>query len=201
MTPAGMWAFRKGNRELRRNGTSSAKGAARRVQVIAALTRMTPIRYAALGSGTTTGRLPQLEDIIDELRRDARLANTELAHRVRLTPAPCLRRVKRLEGEGVITGYHARMDPTAAGRPFEVTVSVEMAVNDQRSVEDFESSVAQLTEVVEARRVFGRSDYILRVLVADVAAYERFQTTKLLRLPGVSRTVSHQTMKLIKQEL
>jgi DNA-binding Lrp family transcriptional regulator len=138
--------------------------------------------------------------IIDELRRDARLSNTELAQRVRLTPAPCLRRVKRLEQEGVITGYHARVDPTAAGRPFEVIVSVEITMNDQRSVEDFEASVAELEEVVEARRVFGRPDYILRVLVADVAAYERFQTTKLLRLPGMARTVSYQTMKLIKQD-
>lgn len=138
--------------------------------------------------------------IIDELSRDARLSNTELAHRVRLTPAPCLRRVKRLEQEGVISGYHARIDPVAAGRPFEVTVSVEIVMNDQRSVEEFESSVAAMDEVVEARRVFGSPDYILRVLVADVAAYERFQTTKLLVLPGVSRTISHQTMKLIKRE-
>lgn len=138
--------------------------------------------------------------IIEELRRDARLSNTELAHRVRLTPAPCLRRVKRLEQEGVITGYHARVDPGAAGRSFEVTVSVEVMVNDQRSVEEFETSVAALDEVVEVRRVFGSPDYILRVLVADVGEYERFQTDKLLRLPGVSRTISHQTMKLVKQE-
>ena len=139
--------------------------------------------------------------ILDELSRDARLSNTELAHRVRLTPAPCLRRVKRLEHEGVISGYHAHIDPIAAGRPFEVTVSVEVVMNDQRSLEEFESAVATMDEVVEARRVFGSPDYILRVLVADVAAYERFQTTKLLVLPGVSRTISHQTMKLIKRDL
>ncbi len=138
--------------------------------------------------------------IIEELRQDARLSNTELAHRVRLTPAPCLRRVKRLEQEGVITGYHARVDPAAAGRSFEVTVAVEVTVNDQRSLEEFESAVAALEEVVEVRRVFGSPDYILRVLVADVGEYERFQTTKFLRLPGVSRTISHQTMKLVKQE-
>jgi DNA-binding Lrp family transcriptional regulator len=73
-------------------------------------------------------------------------------------------------------------------------------MTDQPTVEDFETSVAELEEVVEARRVFGRPDYILRVLVADVAEYERFQTTKLVRLPGVSRTIPYQTMKLIKQE-
>ena len=74
-------------------------------------------------------------------------------------------------------------------------------MNDQRSLEEFELAVAAMDEVVEARRVFGSPDYILRVLVADVAAYERFQTTKLLVLPGVSRTISHQTMKLIKRDL
>lgn len=138
--------------------------------------------------------------IIEQLSQDGRLSNTELANRVRLTPAPCLRRVRRLEEEGIITGYHARIDPAAAGRPLEITVSVEIMMNDQRSVEEFESQVAAMDEVVEARRVFGRPDYILRIMVADVAAYERFQTTKLLVLPAVSRTISHQTMKLIKAE-
>ena len=136
--------------------------------------------------------------IIEELGRDGRLSNTELAQRVRLTAAPCLRRVRRLEQEGIITGYHAHFDPVAVGRPFEITVSVEILMTDLRSVEEFESLVAQMDEVVEARRVLGRPDYILRVMVADVAAYERFQTTKLLVLPGVSRTISHQTIKLIK---
>lgn len=138
--------------------------------------------------------------IIAELQQDARLSNTELAQRVGLTPAPCLRRVKRLEQEGVITGYHARVDPAAAGRPFEVTVSIEIPMTDQDAVEEFESSLAAMDEVVEFRRVFGAPDYILRVLVADVGEYERFLTTKLLSLRGISRTISYQTMKLIKQE-
>lgn len=136
--------------------------------------------------------------IIAALMADARLSNTELAQRVSLTPAPCLRRVRRLEREGVLTGYHARVDPVAAGRPVEVTVSVEVMMNDQRSVEDFESRLARLEEVVEARRVFGNPDYILRIMTSDVAEYERFLSTKLLTMPSVSRTISHQTMKLIK---
>ena len=82
-----------------------------------------------------------------------------------------------------------------------MTVSIEVVMNDQSSLEAFESALATMPEVVDARRVFGSPDYILRVLVADVAAYERFQTTKLLVLPGISRTISHQTMKLIKRDL
>ena len=137
--------------------------------------------------------------IIDQLTRDGRLSNTELAQRVSLTPAPCLRRVKRLEEEGVIVGYRAVINSEAAGLGFEVNVSVEVIVNDQVSLETFEADIVALEEVVEMRRVFGAPDYLLRVLVEDANAYERFLTTRLLRVPGISRTISHQTMKLVKQ--
>jgi DNA-binding Lrp family transcriptional regulator len=136
--------------------------------------------------------------IIEQLAANGRLSNIELANRVSLTPAPCLRRVKRLEDDGVISGYHASINPEAAGRGFEVTVSVEVVVNDQVSLEKFEAEIESFEEVVEMRRVFGAPDYLLRVLVEDANAYERFQTTRLLRVPGISRTISHQTMKLIK---
>ena len=106
--------------------------------------------------------------------------------------------MKRLESEGVIVGYRAVINPEAAGLGFEVTVSIEVIVNDQLSLETFEASVQALDEVVEIRRVFGAPDYLLRVMVEDANAYERFLTTRLLRVPGISRTISHQTMKLIK---
>ncbi len=137
--------------------------------------------------------------IIDQLAKNGRLSNTELAQRVSLTPAPCLRRVKRLEDEGVIVGYRAVINPEAAGLGFEVTVSIEVIVNDQVSLETFEARIEALDEVVEIRRVFGAPDYLLRVMVEDANAYERFLTTRLLRVPGTSRTLSHQTMKSIKQ--
>jgi DNA-binding Lrp family transcriptional regulator len=100
----------------------------------------------------------------------------------------------------VITGYHARIDPSAAGRGFEVIVSVEITVTDRQTIEEFETAVAAFDEVVEARRLFGRPDYFLRVTVADHGEYERFQTHKLSLLPAVSRIVSHQTMKLLKND-
>ena len=148
-------------------------------------------------------KIRELDDtdraIIGELSKNGRLSNTELAQRVSLTPAPCFRRVKRLEDDGVIVGYRAVIAPEAAGRGFEVTVSVEVIVNDQVSLETFEAGIEALDEVVELRRVFGAPDYLLRVMVEDANAYERFLTTRLLRVPGISRTISHQTMKLIKQ--
>lgn len=136
--------------------------------------------------------------IIAELTEDARLSNTELARRVRLTPAPCLRRVQRMERAGVIRGYRAQIDPKAAGQGFEVIASIDIAVNDERTIEDFEAAVMALPEVIEMRRMFGQPDYFLRILVADHEEYEALMQTKLIRLPTLSRLVSHQTMRLAK---
>ncbi|MEK2473921.1 Lrp/AsnC family transcriptional regulator [Streptomyces noursei] len=140
-------------------------------------------------------------EILFQLRRDGRLTNVELAKRVGLTPPPCLRRVKRLEEDGVISGYRAVIDSAAVGRGLEVLVDVEVYATDRATVEEFEGTVAAYEEVVELRRFFGRPDYFLRVAVADHAAYEEFLTRKLTGLRGVLRVESHLTMKKIKADL
>ena len=137
-------------------------------------------------------------EILFQLRQDGRLSNVELARRVGLTPPPCLRRVKRLEEAGVITGYRAVIDPAAVGRGLEVFVDVEAHATDLKTVEELEATLAAYDEVIELRRMFGRPDYFIRVAVADHAAYEAFQTGKLIGLPGVLRATSHLTMKTIK---
>lgn len=136
--------------------------------------------------------------IVDHLRGDARVPNTELADRVGLTPAPCLRRVRRLEQAGVITGYHARIDPEAVGRGFEVLVNVDLARKDRATVEHFEARVAEFDEVIELRRMFGLPDYFLRIATADLQAFEGFVTHDLEDTPGIARVDSHLTMKTIK---
>lgn len=136
--------------------------------------------------------------IIANLVNDARLSNTELARRVHLTPAPCLRRVQRLEAAGVLRGYRAVVDPAASGRGFEVIVAVEIRLNDAGTVEAFEEAVAALDEVTEVHRMLGKPDYFVRVNVADGSAYERFVMERLTRLPAISTLVSHQTMKTLK---
>ncbi|WP_133917279.1 Lrp/AsnC family transcriptional regulator [Streptomyces sp. NBC_00582] len=137
-------------------------------------------------------------DILFHLRQDGRLTNVELAKRVGLTPPPCLRRVKRLEEAGVITGYRAVINPQALGRDLEVLIDVEIYAQDRKSFQDFEDTVASYDEVIEFRRMYGRPDYFLRVAVADHAAYEAFLTEKLSGLPAVLRLESHLTMKKIK---
>jgi DNA-binding Lrp family transcriptional regulator len=136
--------------------------------------------------------------IIAELVRDGRLSNVELADRIGLTPAPCLRRVKRLESEGVILGYSARINPRAIGRGFEVLVNVDLTRKDRATFEAFEAAVAAFDEVIEVRRMFGLPDYMLRVATATIESYETFVSTRLGDVPGVLKLDSHLTMKLVK---
>lgn len=136
--------------------------------------------------------------ILRELTVDGRLSNVELASRVGLTPAPCLRRVRRLEESGVIAGYRARLDPVASGRDFCVYLLVQITMTSKEVVDQFEEMVASYEEVTEMRRVYGEIDYVIRVDVADSNAFERFQTEKMYPLPGVHRMVSHPTMKAVK---
>lgn len=136
--------------------------------------------------------------ILRLLQDDGRLSNVELAQRVGLSPSPCLRRVRALEESGAIRGYHAEIDPAALDRGFEVVVHVELMLKDRATVEGFEQRIAQMDSVIECRRMFGIPDYVIRVAVADAAAYEAFYMTQLAELPGLARVNSQFTMKAIK---
>ena len=137
--------------------------------------------------------------ILSQLQSEGRLANIELADRVGLSPSPCLRRVRNLEGSGVILGYRAVIDPAAVDRGFQVLLHLTMEVKDREAtMEAFEARVAEIDEIIECRRMFGDPDYLLWVAVADLEAYESLYMTKLVGLPGVARTVSQLTMKTIK---
>jgi DNA-binding Lrp family transcriptional regulator len=137
--------------------------------------------------------------ILRHLQADGRLSNVELAERVRLSPSSCLRRVRALESDGVIRGYHADIDPAAVSRRFEVTVHVELTLKDRRTVETFEREIAALDDVIECRRMFGLPDYLVRVAVADQDAYEAFYMGRLAELPGLARVNSQFTMKMVKR--
>jgi DNA-binding Lrp family transcriptional regulator len=136
--------------------------------------------------------------IIAELQRDGRLSNVELADRIGLSPAPCLRRVRRLESEGVILGYAARIDARAVGRGFEVVLNIDLTRKDRATFEAFEAAVAAFDEVTEVRRMFGLPDYVLRVATDSIESYELFLSSKMGDVPGVDKLDSHITMKLIK---
>ncbi|AYJ47609.1 Lrp/AsnC family transcriptional regulator [Rhodococcus sp. P1Y] len=144
-------------------------------------------------------------DAIDEhilllLQENGRLTNQELAAHVGLTPAPCLRRVRKLEQDGVITGYSANIDRTRMGRGFEVIIHADLVAKDFRTVAAFEERIAGMSEVAEVRRMFGIPDYFIRVRVADLAAFEKWLTTQLMGDPAIARVDSRITMKILKSD-
>jgi DNA-binding Lrp family transcriptional regulator len=136
--------------------------------------------------------------IIAELERDGRLTNVELAHRIGLTTGPCLRRVQRLEADGVICGYRAVIDAAAVGRSVEVLLDVTLEAQDADTVEHVERVLTEAEEVVELRRLFGSPDYFVRVAVADLAAYELFLSRRVMTNPRVRGVTSRFTMKMLK---
>lgn len=138
--------------------------------------------------------------ILAELQEDGRLTVTELADRVRLTPAPCHRRLRELERNGVITGYRAVLDPAAVGLGFEALVSVTMDREDADTIAAFEAALVAVPEIRHAERLFGDPDYLLRVVTTDLAAYQRLQDDRLTALPGVQRMTSTLVMKRIVHE-
>ena len=136
--------------------------------------------------------------ILTHLRAEGRLTNQELAERVGLTPAPCLRRVRRLEEDGVITGYVARVDPAALGEGFEGLMHADLVAKDLPTVQAFEARVAAMPEVVELRRMFGIPDYFIRVRVENIQHYERWLTSDIMGDPAIARMDSRLTMKVLK---
>ncbi|WP_058043004.1 Lrp/AsnC family transcriptional regulator [Streptomyces roseifaciens] len=137
-------------------------------------------------------------NILRELQNDGRLTIQELAHRVGLTPSPCMRRVRQLEQDGVIQGYRAIINPEAVGRSFEVLVSIEVK-RDREAVEAFEAALQDIPDVIEAYRLFGSPGCLLRIAVADLAAYERLWIERLTALSGITEVNSQIIMKRIKE--
>jgi DNA-binding Lrp family transcriptional regulator len=135
--------------------------------------------------------------IIAELQAEGRLTVTQLADRVKLTVAPCHRRLRELERAGVIRGYRAVIDPAALGLGFEVLVYVTMEREDAETIARFESGLAEVAEVRHAERLFGDPDYLVRVATADIAAYQTLRDEKLATLPGVQRLTSTIVMKRV----
>lgn len=136
--------------------------------------------------------------IISELEHNGRISNVELAERIGLTPGPCLRRVQRLEADGVILGYRAVVSPSAVGRDFEVLLDVDLDGFRRATLMEFEQTMESFDEVLEVHRLFGTPDYHVRVAVENLEAYEQFLTGKVMAIPGIANVNSRFPMKSIK---
>ncbi len=136
--------------------------------------------------------------ILAALQRDGRLSITDLAAEAGLSPSPCLRRVRILEKAGVISRYVAMLDQQAVGLPVSVFVSIKMESQREEALERFAKSIARWPEVLECYLMTGPRDYLLRVVVADLAAYERFLKQKLTRLSGIASIESSFALEQVK---
>lgn len=136
--------------------------------------------------------------ILDALQEDARVTNSELAEQVFLSPSPCLRRVRELEQGGVVRRYVALLDPLAVGLTVSVFIQVSLEKQVQNALDTFEKSVLAREEVMECYLMTGDADYLLRVVVPDVLAVERFIVDFLAKVPGVASIKSSFALKQVK---
>jgi Lrp/AsnC family transcriptional regulator, leucine-responsive regulatory protein len=139
--------------------------------------------------------------ILTLLQADGRLTMQELADRAGLSPSPCHRRVKILEEKGVITRYIAMVDQRAVGLPVSIFISIKLARQREEDLDRFAKAIQGWSEVLECYLMTGHRDYLLRVVVADLAAYERFLKQKLTRLEGISSIESSFALDQIKYSI
>ncbi len=136
--------------------------------------------------------------LLAALQADGRLTNAELAERVHLSPSACLRRVQRLERDGVIAGYAARVDPERLGLGLQAFVRVQLARHDASSIEAFGAFVGQWDEVVACHALTGDMDYLLHVAVRDLEHFSRFLLDRLLAQAGVADVNSSFVLRTVK---
>jgi Lrp/AsnC family transcriptional regulator of ectoine degradation len=138
-------------------------------------------------------------NILDALQRDGRMTKVKLAEAVHLTPSPCWERLKRLEKDGVIAGYHARIDPKKLGPATTVIVEVALREHKTGDFERFERAVRDIPEIVECHATGGGIDYVMKVVVPDVDAYQRLIDRMLEGGLRIERYYSYIVTKAVKE--
>lgn len=125
--------------------------------------------------------------ILEVLQADGRISNQELADRIGLSPSPCLRRVRTLEENGLITGYRAVLDAKKLGLSLMALIGISMDVHTPERFANFEASVADIPEVLECLLITGQqSDYQLKVAIHDMDAYQELLLNRITRIAGVT---------------
>ena len=135
--------------------------------------------------------------ILEVIQEDARISNTELADRIGLSPSPCWRRVRTLEDNGVIERYVTLVNAKAVGLPITVFATVTLEKQVESALESFEKAVTERPEVMECTLMTGEFDYLLRVVVPDLTAYERFLMDHLTRIKGIASIKSSFSLKQV----
>lgn len=139
---------------------------------------------------------PYDKAILQRLQRDGRISNQDLAEAVNLSPSPCLRRVRRLEQEGIIEGYSARLNARKLGLKLMALIQISMDRHTPERFARFEETIANYPEILECHLITGQTaDYQLKVVVEDMDAYQQFLLNKITRIEGVSGVHSSFVLK------
>ena len=136
--------------------------------------------------------------ILEELQRDGSLSNVALAQRVGLSPSPCLARVKALEASGVIRQYVALVNPARLGLGLNVIINISLRTPSKEALARFEARISDLDEVMECYLMTGDSDYLIRVVVPDMGALERFILERLSPMAEVEKIRSGFALKQVR---
>ena len=136
--------------------------------------------------------------ILDELQRDGRMTNVDLAGKVGLTAPPCLRRVRALEEEGVIEGYHAGLNAARLGYTITVFAMVSLKSQAETDLRAFEGHVAALEPVRECHMLNGEIDFILKIVARDLQEFQSFLTTSITTAPNVASVKTSLTIRRAK---
>ena len=135
--------------------------------------------------------------ILEAMQADGRISNVQLASRVNLSESACLRRVRALEEAGIIDSYVALVNQSQAGLGGNVLVHIGLHREEQSELAAFEAAVRDIPEVMECYLMTGEFDYLLRVVVSDMADFERLHKEALTRLPGVARVNSSVAIRTV----
>ena len=138
--------------------------------------------------------------LLNSLQKNARLTNLELAKQVGLSASPCLRRVKSLEESGVITGYSAIINQNKVHLSFNVIVQVSLERQSEERLQIFEEKIMEYREVMEAYLMTGEADYLLRIVVKDLQAYEKFLKDNLTKIKGIASIRSYFSLKQVTRK-
>lgn len=139
-------------------------------------------------------------NIIQILQKEGRIANKELSERIGLTTTPTLERVRRLEREGIIEGYTARVNKESVGRGFVAFVKVTLKVHQLNLLEEFTSAIQEIPEILACYHTTGDGDFLLQVVAKDTKDYEQLMRNKLTTLPDVERLHTSIVLNTIKEQ-
>lgn len=139
--------------------------------------------------------------ILALLQKDGRLSMKDLGEQVGLSITPCIERVKRMERDGIISGYHARVNPSALGASLLMFVQITLSNKSGEMFDQFRREVQRIPQVLECHLVSGEFDYIIKARIAEMSEYRKLLGDILLQLPGAAQSKSYVVMEEIKETL